>query len=238
MRVVKPGFFHVEASPLARLLFVGLWCLADREGRLDDRPKRISTEVLPYDEADADELLDELATGGYIQRYTVAGERYIQIVKFKEHQRPSPREAPSVLPQCQGTTQAKHHASLGTLIVDTEGEQTRRGTEGEGTTREAIDDDPVVVAFLTAAQAAGVSPMLLSPAVGVLHAKAGEFREAGITDAVLVTAAVELGAKGGAARRFDIEVERVQRTAATTNAPEPDWLRWQRAQRGKQEAIS
>jgi len=44
-RNIKPGFFRnemlAECSPLARLLFAGLWCLADRFGRLEDRPKRI-----------------------------------------------------------------------------------------------------------------------------------------------------------------------------------------------------
>jgi len=34
---------------LARLLYPGLWMLADREGRLEDRPLRIKAEILPYD---------------------------------------------------------------------------------------------------------------------------------------------------------------------------------------------
>lgn len=63
-RNIKPGFFAnedlAECDPLARLLFAGLWCLADREGRLEDRPKRIRAELLPYDSCDADELLNQL----------------------------------------------------------------------------------------------------------------------------------------------------------------------------------
>ena len=55
-RNIKPGFFLnddlAECEPLARLLFAGLWCIADREGRLEDRPKRIKIEVLPYDNCD------------------------------------------------------------------------------------------------------------------------------------------------------------------------------------------
>jgi hypothetical protein len=51
-RNIKPGFFLndelAECEPLARILFAGLWCIADREGRLEDRPKRIKAEVLPY----------------------------------------------------------------------------------------------------------------------------------------------------------------------------------------------
>jgi hypothetical protein len=44
-RNIKPAFFKneqlVELGMSTRLLFIGLWCLADREGRLEDRPKRI-----------------------------------------------------------------------------------------------------------------------------------------------------------------------------------------------------
>jgi hypothetical protein len=32
---------------------------SDREGRLEDRPKKIKAAVLPYDECDVDRLLDE-----------------------------------------------------------------------------------------------------------------------------------------------------------------------------------
>jgi hypothetical protein len=64
IRTIKPGFFTheeiAELSPLARLLFIGLWCMADVAGRLEDRPKRIKIEILPYDKADADALLNEI----------------------------------------------------------------------------------------------------------------------------------------------------------------------------------
>jgi len=50
-RNIKPGFFKndqlAECHPLARLLFAGLWCEADRAGRLKDRPKRLKVECLP-----------------------------------------------------------------------------------------------------------------------------------------------------------------------------------------------
>ena len=45
-----------DLDPIARLLFIYLWMLADREGRLEDRPKRIAGRALPYDrEADVDD---------------------------------------------------------------------------------------------------------------------------------------------------------------------------------------
>jgi len=43
IRSLKPDFFKDEDLAVlpfeARLLFEGLWCYADKEGRLEDRPK-------------------------------------------------------------------------------------------------------------------------------------------------------------------------------------------------------
>lgn len=101
-RDLRPGFFKNErlgeCQPLARLLFAGLWVYADREGRLEDRPKRLRSEILPYDNCDADELLNELEQFEFIVRYEVEGKRYIQITGFLENQRVHPKEQPSVIP--------------------------------------------------------------------------------------------------------------------------------------------
>jgi hypothetical protein len=63
-RNIKPGFFTnpelAKCSPYARLLFIGLWLLADREGRLDDRPKHIKVQIFPCEDIDGDMLLGEL----------------------------------------------------------------------------------------------------------------------------------------------------------------------------------
>lgn len=102
-RNIKPGFFTneklAECSPIARLLFVGLWCAADRDGRLEDRPKRIKAELLPYDSVNADDLLRELESNGFIVRYEVDGLKCIQIPRFGTHQNPHPKEPVSKLPE-------------------------------------------------------------------------------------------------------------------------------------------
>lgn len=101
-RNIKPAFFAndelAEVRPLGRLLFIGLWTMADRAGRLEDRPKRIKAEVLPYDDCDAEELLSELAEREFIVRYAVGGRRYIQVVNFAKHQNPHVREPESEIP--------------------------------------------------------------------------------------------------------------------------------------------
>ncbi len=102
-RNIKPGFLKNEElsdlPPLARLLFAGLWMLADREGRLEDRPKRIKTECLPYDNCEIDDLLWQLHDKSFIIRYKVGETRFIQIPKFSDHQHPHANESASKIPE-------------------------------------------------------------------------------------------------------------------------------------------
>lgn len=121
-RMVSPGFFTDEemaaVSPLARLLFIGLWTIADKRGRLEDRPIRIKVMVLPYDESDVDGLLQELVAGLFIQRYEVEGRRLIQIRTFEKHQHTHVKEPDSKLPApppklSTGLAPGEHRASTG-----------------------------------------------------------------------------------------------------------------------------
>lgn len=101
-RNIKPGFYRsdelAECSFAARLLAPGLWMMADRQGRLEDRPKKIKGEVLPYDAIDIIPLLDELEKNNHIMRYEVDGKKYIQILTFSEHQNPHYSEKDSSIP--------------------------------------------------------------------------------------------------------------------------------------------
>ena len=101
-RNIKPGYFKneylAECEPLARILFAGLWCLADREGRLELRPKRIKAEILPYDDCDIEELLEQLNKKEFIFVYEINGERYAWLPTFTQHQNPHRNEKPSELP--------------------------------------------------------------------------------------------------------------------------------------------
>ncbi len=113
-RNIKPGFFLndelAEIEPLGRLLFAGLWCLADREGRLEDRPRKIKAEILPYDECDVDKLLNDLmcANEKFITRYEVEDKEYIQIYNFNKHQNPHKNEVPSTIPSLDCATRSKN----------------------------------------------------------------------------------------------------------------------------------
>lgn len=143
-RNIKPGFFTndelAECHPLGRLLFAGLWTIADKEGRLDDRPKKIKAMLLPFDEADCDALLQQLNDHKFIIRYRVYGECYIQISNWKKHQNPHCKEAASEIPapiendkstgqeQCKEDTEEEKKDSESIQDVENKGEPELHGT--------------------------------------------------------------------------------------------------------------
>ena len=113
-RNIKPGFFKnellAEMPPETRLLFMGLWCLADREGRFEDRPKKIKMELFPCDSFSIEDSLALLAKDGFLLRYEVGGKRYAQVVNFTKHQMPHHKEVPSDIPAPPGCAQVTRHS--------------------------------------------------------------------------------------------------------------------------------
>lgn len=122
-RTLKPTFFTNEdlgeCSPLARLFFAGLWCWADREGYVEDRPKRLRAEILPYDQVEGEQLVAELVSRGLLERLDVAGTRVIRIVNFLKHQDPHPREVASRF--AQGSPRADLGSPRANLSMDEQG---------------------------------------------------------------------------------------------------------------------
>jgi len=118
-RNIKHKFFLnddlADLPALCRLLFIGLWCIADREGRLEDKPRRIKTEALPYDDCDIEDLISKLAEANFIKRYTVNEENYIQITTFKKHQNPHKNEIPSVIPAFSIQQKNKTQSEIGII---------------------------------------------------------------------------------------------------------------------------
>lgn len=118
-RNIKPGFFIndelAEIDPLGRLLFIGLWTIADREGRLEYRPARIKVETLPYDDCDIEKLLEDLETRGFILTYFLEDSRYIQIVNFSKHQNPHRNEKESEIPAPEVVEKLPEHSGTSTV---------------------------------------------------------------------------------------------------------------------------
>lgn len=101
-RLLHPEFFRHEEiaslDPWARLLFQGLWTVADKEGRLEDRPRRIKADLFPYDDVDVDELLDVLVGRGFLVAYEAGGRGFLCVPSFIRWQNPHPKEKPSEIP--------------------------------------------------------------------------------------------------------------------------------------------
>lgn len=168
IRTVKPEFFaSTSAKGLslgARLLFVGLFTEVDDEGRAFASTRKIAGNIFPHDEAVTEaqvgQWLDELeAADKMIERYEVGGVRYLQIPKFRNHQRvshPTPSRLPAhpadvleviakavevppeVLPKSSGGTREPLATDLGSGIeveVEVEGRGARAARMGAQTPR-------------------------------------------------------------------------------------------------------
>jgi hypothetical protein len=106
-RNIKPNLFRNELLGIDEVeiavgfLFSGLWCCADKEGRLEDRPLRIKADIFPYRTIESPVFngwLTDLERMGFILRYEVDGKKIIQVINFAEHQSPHHTEKDSVLP--------------------------------------------------------------------------------------------------------------------------------------------
>lgn len=124
IRTIKPDFFTSDdicaLTPLARLLYVGLWCEADRAGRLVWMPRVFKRRYLPDDACDIEAIAGELLERGLVVLY---GEGLACIPTFSRHQHVNPREAASKLPAPGPDASAR--------VTDAQG-----GREGNGEGRE------------------------------------------------------------------------------------------------------
>lgn len=141
IRTIKPEFFTsediVSLSPMARLLYIALWCEADREGRMAWKPRTFKMRYLPADNCDVDGLCQELIDARLVVLY---GDGLAYIPKFRQHQHLNPREAPSNLPEpdASGTRGSRvEHASV---TVETRDSDAQGGREGKGRKGTRVDD--------------------------------------------------------------------------------------------------
>jgi len=120
-RNVKPAIMADDVlatlGPFTRLLQIAyLPMLADREGRLEDRPKKIWGEAFPFDkELDIEKMLTELFDNGYIDRYSFGSKKYIQLLNFSDTQKPHGTEKDSQIPDRSGALTIHERTSKGYL---------------------------------------------------------------------------------------------------------------------------
>src|SRR5574341_1436816 len=159
-RQIKPDFFTDEdlaaLSAHARLLFVGLWTLADRRGRLEERPQKIKACIFTYEDVLVDHLLEELASpkqrgGNLILRYENDGRKYIQVFNFERHQNCHPKEPESTIP---GPAPAAKGRGKSRRAAD---------KRGETVTRNAVPSVPSVPSVTSSPSGSSFSPAPASP---------------------------------------------------------------------------
>jgi len=114
IRSIKPEFWDdrklaKRASRDARLLYIGLWNLADEWGRVNGDPQWLKGQLFPYDD-DIDaggvaKLLEELKDPalGAVIAYEKSGDPYLFLPKLSRHQRLEPAKVPSRLPAPPGS---------------------------------------------------------------------------------------------------------------------------------------
>lgn len=92
IRSIHPGLWtdeaFVELSPLARLLFIGMWNECDDKGTFAWSPLKLKMRVLPADNADPVALLAEIEAQGLIRRYQFCEKPFGAVRNFCKHQRP------------------------------------------------------------------------------------------------------------------------------------------------------
>ena len=96
IRSIKPEFWTdekvVSLSPLARLLFIGMWNFVDDWGRGEFSPLRMKMQILPADDADSSGLIGEIRRENLISLYAVDGKEYFEVCGFTKHQKVDKRQ--------------------------------------------------------------------------------------------------------------------------------------------------
>lgn len=138
-RTLNPNFFVdekvVQVSAFARLMFQGLWCLADREGRLERKPLRLKMQLFPADNVDGEALLCELEGVGLVLRYEVDGVSYLAIPGFVKHQHVHPKEVPSKIPPPPGPGSGGKHGPKARASASSKSDQVGKTGHDRGPNR-------------------------------------------------------------------------------------------------------
>lgn len=145
IRTIKPEFFTDEdiarLQPLYRLAFQGLWCYADKAGRLEERPLRLKVQILPFDDVNFEAVLDALVAARFVQRYHGPdGRAYLQIRSFLKHQRPRNDEPESELPHVQALTEnSDESVTAQCLGKERKGKELERSTSRTSSAQAVVD---------------------------------------------------------------------------------------------------
>lgn len=135
IRTVKPELFLDEELGVLSgdhvALFVGLLTLADKEGRLENRPVRIKAALFPYRAVDVVALIGDLEEIGKVGRYEIPGGEALVIWNFPKHQRCHPKEAASIIPPPPSREISRRAGKGLACIPSSPGGREGKGREGD-----------------------------------------------------------------------------------------------------------
>lgn len=94
IRTIKPEFWSseqvMECSPMARLLFIGLWNFCDDAGNHVASPKTVKAEIFPGDDVSSSDVqgwLDELSSNSLIAFYSSGSKEFLHVTGWRKHQK-------------------------------------------------------------------------------------------------------------------------------------------------------
>ena len=110
-RMIDPNIWQSEdfskLSTLAKLVFIGLFSLADDEGRGRSNPVYLKSSLFPYEEgirsADIDKTLSEISSNMSVIFYSCDGSSYYSLYKWNDWQKID-RPSESKIPEYDSTT--------------------------------------------------------------------------------------------------------------------------------------
>lgn len=98
IRQVRPEFFKSEGiadlSIPARLGFIGIWILCDKNGRFEWKSRTLKSDIFPHDvDIDFDGILRELENCNHVHKYLVDNKEYGQVTDWRVFQYIGPAES-------------------------------------------------------------------------------------------------------------------------------------------------
>jgi hypothetical protein len=128
IRTIKPEFWQSESlsriSREARLLFIGLFSACDDSGKTRAASRFLASLLFPYDD-DAPKAIEgwlkELEKEGCIRRYVVDGNTYLDIPKWRDHQKidkPSASKLPPFAEDSRPFSEPSRTVVIGSGIRD------------------------------------------------------------------------------------------------------------------------
>ena len=136
IRSVHPEFFTDQKiaalSPLARLMYIGLWCYANDYGHGRLLLKAIEGQVFPHDIVDVQQLVSELEKRGFIRLYEVEGERFFEIPAWDDWQQPRYQAKTKIPKPDQGEYISAQSFGISAGLFDNPAQRSKKTAQGEG----------------------------------------------------------------------------------------------------------